>query len=228
MLVSKDAAQDASRGALYDAVSSRIGQRLRELKVQADLLALEHQIEVEECRMHDGSHGYVLWQQVDWEAFGMGTVMSSDADGSQIVKRVPDSQQNKPLEKYWDANSSRRKVSVGFSYEGGIMSRVRGYVNPAEFMGFAARGLYMNGRLVHEGVANIQEAGPVGAWRQFVNNRLSDEGRFSIQESGPVKAWKQFVRERLSDEGRFSVQGTGPVQACKQFLEGSVSRFCIM
>ena len=189
LLVSKDT-EDASRGTLYDTVSSRIGQRLRELKVQAERLALEQQLEVQQ---HDGRQGYGIWQQVDWEAFGMENVMSSDGDTS---KQVLPNKPNRPLEQPPHPNSGHRTIRMGFRYEGGIMSRVRCYVNPSEFMGFAARGLFMNDQSFNE----VQEAGPVKAWKQFMNERLSDEGRFSIQEAGPVKAWKQFFEGNLCNK----------------------------
>ncbi|XP_020250470.1 tafazzin-like [Asparagus officinalis] len=221
LLVSKDNTQDANRGTLYDAVSSRIGNRLQELKLQAERLALEHQFEVEQYHMHDKRYEYDIWQQVDWEAFGMENVMSTGGDTSQIVKQRFPSQQKKSLEQSQKPESSHQTLGMGFSYDGGIMSRVRNYVNPSEFMGFAARGLFMNGQLLDEGTFNIQETGPVKAWKEFMNKRSSIEGHFKIQEAAPVKAWKQFVNERLPDEGGFRIQEAVPVKAWKQFFEGS-------
>jgi len=214
LLVSKDNTQDASRGTLYDAVSSRIGQRLRELKVQAERLTLEQKFEVQQ---YDERQAYRIWQQVDWEAFGMENVMSSDGEASkQVLLNQPD----RFLEQPPQPNSGHQTIRVGFSYEGGIMSRVRCYVNPSEFMGFAARGLFINDQSFNE---NIQEAAPVKAWKRFVSARSAGESRFCIHEAHPVKAWKQFMNERLSDEGRFSIQDARPIKAWKQFFEGN---FC--
>lgn len=62
-------------------------------------------------------------------------------------------------------------VRVGFSYEGGIVSRIRGHMNPIELMGFAARGLFMNGRTLDESCQSIQEAS-LNAWKQFLKRKL--------------------------------------------------------
>lgn len=222
LLVSKDDIPDASRGTLYDAVSTRIGRRLQELKVQADKLALEQQFELQQYHMREGKHGYGVWQQVDWEAFGMENVMpssESDGDSSQVSKQIlPNQPKEESVEQPVKRNFYDRTIRMGFSYDGGIMSRVRYYVNPAELMGFAARGLFMNGQLLDEGGLNIQETRPGKVWKKFVNNRLSEEGHFSIQEALPVKVWRQF----LSDEVRFSIQEAGPFRAWKQFVEGRV------
>jgi len=60
----------------------RIGQLFRELKVQAERSALEQQFEVQQ---RDGRQGYSIWQQVDWEAFGMENVMLSDGGAAKQV-----------------------------------------------------------------------------------------------------------------------------------------------
>lgn len=223
LLLSKDHTQEGdSRGALYDAVSSRIGHRLRELKVLAEQLALEHHHEVQQHHMHNGNHGCGIWQQVDWEALGMETVMSSDGDSTQIVRKPTPNPSNQPMER----NQGHQTVNRGLLHESGVMSRVRGYVNPYEFMGFAARGLLKNGRLPDEDGSNIQVVGMVKAWRRYMNNRSSEEGRFDIQKTGPVKAWRQLTREKMWEEGWFRIQEDGPVTACKQFFEGNVLRLC--
>lgn len=162
-----DDAEDVSRGVLYDAVSSRISHALRELKLEADKLALEHEGELQVRLMHKPDRGYGFWQRVDWEAFGMEGVMWPDED------RVP----AKPLffdrskhdhDRLQEKCSGGRTVRAGFSYGGGIVSRVRGYMNPTEFMGFAAGGLFKNGRFVGDG---DRESAPVSSpakwWRSF-------------------------------------------------------------
>ncbi|KAG2603156.1 hypothetical protein PVAP13_5KG750600, partial [Panicum virgatum] len=69
-----DDTQHISRGILYDKATQRIGQRLQELKVEADRLASEQQSELRNHHMQNVSDdGYRLWQQVDWEGFGIGS-----------------------------------------------------------------------------------------------------------------------------------------------------------
>lgn len=51
------------------------------------------------------------------------------------------------------------------------MSRMRGFVDPSEFMGFAARGLFLN----HKGVD------------------VASGERKAIRGFSPLRAWKQFL-----------------------------------
>lgn len=171
LLINKDDTE-ISRGALYDAVSSRISYRLQELKVLVDKLALENSSEApDNYQIHNNEYGYALWQQVDWEAFGMGNLISlEEEDNSHAVDEL----KKKPvpsLDHTWKANSFQN-VRVGFSYEGGIVSRVRGYMNPTELMGFAARGLFMNSRLLDESCPEVDAKKPLNAWKQFFESNV--------------------------------------------------------
>ncbi|KAJ6808730.1 tafazzin-like [Iris pallida] len=168
LLVSKDDTEDDSRGMLYDAVSSRIDRRLQELKVQAEKLALEQSTAIQDYQMRNTEKARGIWQQVDWEAFGMANVMSSEEDSTFARQVVPAPPHRETVEEPWHQTSVVQTIRMGFSYEEGIVSRVRGCMNPSEFMGFAARGLFMDGRMLAESRRHIQEAGPVKAWKQFV------------------------------------------------------------
>ncbi|KAG1371253.1 hypothetical protein COCNU_16G003470 [Cocos nucifera] len=170
LLIDKDDAQHDSRGILYDAVSSRIGHRLQELKVQVDRLSLEQPLEVPEYYIHNSKRGYRIWQQVDWEAFGMGNFMLSEED-SMFVKRASPKQTVQNVDQPQKLNLTPRTVRVGFSYEGGIVSRIRGFMNPTDLMGFAARGLFMNGRTLDESCQSVQEVG-LTAWKQFLEGNI--------------------------------------------------------
>ncbi|XP_072985266.1 uncharacterized protein [Typha latifolia] len=169
LLHNNDDTRDISVGTLYDAVSSRISQRLQELKTQVDRLALEQPSEVQYLYTGKTEYGYALWQQVDWEAFGMGNLLSSEED-SLIIKKVEEqatlshAQPQKP--------NPSQTVRMTLSYERGIVSRIRGYMNPTEFMGFAARGLFMNGRLMDESHQEVQRLSPLNAWRQFLEGNI--------------------------------------------------------
>ncbi|KAK8946327.1 N-acylphosphatidylethanolamine synthase [Platanthera zijinensis] len=157
-----DDAEDVSRGVLYDAVSSRISHVLRDLKFEADKLALEHA-----GRAHKPDRGYEFWQQVDWEAFGMEGIMRPDEN--RIPSKPPFFDRSKrDHNQLQETSSGSRTVRAGFSYGGGIVSRVRGYMNPTEFMGFAAGGLFKNGRFVgDEDRGNDLIFFPAKWWRSF-------------------------------------------------------------
>ena len=170
LLIDKDDAQHDSRGILYDAVSSRVGHRLQELKVQVDRLALEQPLEVQEYYIHNSKRGYGIWQQVDWEAFGMGNFMLSEED-SKFAKRASPKQTVQNVDQPQKLNLAPRTFREGFSCEGGIVSRIRGFMNPTDLMGFAARGLFVNGRTPDGRRQSVQEVG-LKAWKQFLEGNI--------------------------------------------------------
>lgn len=60
---------------------------------------------------------------------------------------------------------------MGLSYGDAFASRMRGYMDPSELMGFAARGLFMNGRTTD--IAAIgRERGALRAWKQYMEANL--------------------------------------------------------
>jgi monolysocardiolipin acyltransferase len=136
-----EATDPEKRGMLYDIVSLRIGLKLQELKTQADKLALERPLSIY-VQNRDNSHA--VWQHVDWELFGMDYMLKSSDEASVIDDKTEDvkqiDRQHVPLEE----SNTFLSVKNHFCY-GGILSRVRGYMNPSELMGFAARGLFVNG-----------------------------------------------------------------------------------
>ncbi|XP_010921824.1 uncharacterized protein [Elaeis guineensis] len=170
LIVDKDGGQLDSRGILYDAVSSRIGHRLQELKVQVDRLALQQPLEVQEYYIHNSERGYGIWQQVDWEAFGMENFMFLEED-SKFVKLVSPNQTMQNVDQPESLNLATQTVRVGFFYEGGIVSRIRGYMNPTELMGFAARGLFINSQTLDESCQSVEEMGLM-AWKQFLEGNM--------------------------------------------------------
>ncbi|KAK9084228.1 hypothetical protein Scep_030699 [Stephania cephalantha] len=166
-LLTLDSDRVTSRGSLYDAISSRIGQRLIELKVQVDRLALEHAIQILEHTACNEERAAGMLQQVDWEAFGMGSyILSKDKSSVQTIEIQPEVDLNQPRgSAFSDLNCSMR-----FSYEGGIVSRIKGYMEPTELMGFAARGLFMTRKAQREIRNSIQEVAPLQAWKQLLED----------------------------------------------------------
>lgn len=111
------------RDKLYDAVSSRIGHRLHELKVQVDKLILQQSVE-----------------------------LPSTEQESEVQPKLDQEPQH---------------LRVGFPYEGGFVSRIRGYMDPTELMGFAARGLVIN-RKAKDNYTRVGVTGPLKAWKQYM------------------------------------------------------------
>ncbi|RWR76528.1 tafazzin [Cinnamomum micranthum f. kanehirae] len=166
LLLTVDDASDISRGTLYDAVSSRIDKRLHELKIQVDRLALERSLDETHDSSWNAEHAIGILQQVDWEAFGIGSYISAE-ESSSVLKQSIEIQPKPHPDQLEEPRPANRNVRMGFSYEGGMMSRIRGYMDPTELMGFAVKGLFMNNRTWREDHISIRGVGPLKAWRRF-------------------------------------------------------------
>ncbi|KAG0483469.1 hypothetical protein HPP92_011553 [Vanilla planifolia] len=151
-----DDSEDVSRGILYDAVSSRISHALRELKFQADRLSLEHAAYLQDYNINKTERGCGLWQQVDWEAFGMDYFMQTEGK-APINKLLSLHQQDSDGDELQRPNLGVKTFRMSFSFDGGMVSRLHGYMNPSSLMGFAASGLFINGRLLGEDHATFQD-----------------------------------------------------------------------
>lgn len=162
-LLNSEGSELASRGSLYDAVSSRIGQRLQELKAQVDKLALEQSNRMKQFAVQSMDRAAGILQQVDWESFGMKNyVISSDDSASsnqgQAEEEVTLSyQQQSILDQY---------KTTRFTDEGGIMSRIWSIGDPNELMGFAARSIFPN--QPREASQNFHQLNPLRVWKQFL------------------------------------------------------------
>ncbi|KAL0006022.1 hypothetical protein SO802_013583 [Lithocarpus litseifolius] len=181
-----------SRGKLYDAVALRIGHRLHELKAQLDELALEQAMQLQKQPVQSTDRTAEILQLVDWDSFGMGGYLSSEDDSllrqeSHNLSRIDDAtchqglasslRQETKMQPKLNAThpqepaSSDRCFKVGLSYGNGLVSRMRGYMDPTELMGFAASGLFVNLR-PKEFSANYREVGPLKAWKQFLEDNV--------------------------------------------------------
>ncbi|KAJ4845123.1 hypothetical protein Tsubulata_038389 [Turnera subulata] len=136
-LLSAEGNERISRGKLYDAVASRIGVRLRELKVQVEKLVVENSIRLQRSLAENTEEADNMVPRVDWDSFGTGgPTAEKDAgrDGIQLAPAITN--QRKPI---CDLHSR-----IGCSYEGGIVSRIRSFMDPSDLVLFSARGLFMN------------------------------------------------------------------------------------
>lgn len=173
-LLNSESAHKVSRGKLYDAVSSRVGNRLLEMKVQVEKLAHDHALNMQNYSMSDMERAAMILQQIDWDSFGIGSFTSIDYNSP--MKQETQTQPN------LDVSSAEQPVSdwyfrMRLSREGGFISRMRGYMDPTEFMSFAARGLFRNyrtGSSSEFGEANR----PLKAWKQFVEANVQRQWRY--------------------------------------------------
>ncbi|KAA8545179.1 hypothetical protein F0562_019932 [Nyssa sinensis] len=161
LLDNMDENRNVSRENIYDAVSSRIGNRLQELKVKVDRLAIEQSQNSRHCT----DRAAEILQQIDWESLGMGSYIVTEDESVSLKQDFHAELKINPTHPE-ESNSPDRYIRMGFSYEGGIMSRIRGYMDPTELMGFAARGIFMNHR-VKENRTSDQGIGPLKAWNNF-------------------------------------------------------------
>ncbi|CAD6235090.1 unnamed protein product [Miscanthus lutarioriparius] len=147
-----DDTQHISRGILYDKATERIGQRLQELKVEVDRLAAEQRSELQNHNVSDD--GYRLWQQVDWEGFGIGSSMlSSEPSAVQVPSKEAEPEPHLEVER-----SVSPAPSASTSYNVAVPHWFQRHVDPSEFMGFAARGLIKNGKFLEEGYRELQQS----------------------------------------------------------------------
>ncbi|CAM8945976.1 unnamed protein product [Rhodiola kirilowii] len=167
---------DVPRGKLYDAVSLRIGQRLRELKAQVDKIALEESLAASQRHpLLESERVAGFLHQVDWESFGMESflVSGNTADNRREWNFLQQSDHPQPVEPS-NPVVNDRFFRAGITYEGGIMSRISRYVNPTELMGFAARGLFVDSGGT-ENHAQVQIVQPLRAWKQYLAASLQQQ-----------------------------------------------------
>lgn len=175
-LLREEINSEVPRGKIHDAISLRIGQRLQELKARVDKIALEQSLAAAHSHpVPEAERVAGILHQVDWESFGMESYMASviTADHRRERHSVQQSGLPQPVEPSNSA-SDAKFFTTGFSYEGGIMSRIQSYVNPTELMGFAARGLFLNSGGT-ENRTQVQIVQPPRAWKQYLAASLSQQ-----------------------------------------------------
>uniref|UniRef100_A0A0D3EY91 Phospholipid/glycerol acyltransferase domain-containing protein n=3 Tax=Oryza TaxID=4527 RepID=A0A0D3EY91_9ORYZ len=186
-----DETQHISRGILYDKATERIGQRLQELKAEVDRLAAEQKSELQHHHARDTvNYGTRLWQQVDWEAFGMESSMLSPepSDVQEPLKKAKpvlhlESEHAKP-ELHLEPEQAKHELhteqcvpaapSAEICSDFGVPLFFRQHTDPSELMGFAARGLLKNGRFMEEeGYRELQRQGAMNMfWGSQANNTV--------------------------------------------------------
>jgi monolysocardiolipin acyltransferase len=166
-----DDTQHISRGILYDKASERIGQQLQQLKVKVDRLAAEHRAELQNRHTDNTvNEGCRVWQQVDLDTFGVGSMLPSAEHSS--VQELPKQVQHELLmaeqsisppkqaepAPHLEEQSVPPVPSAAIPSDLGIPHRFSRHADASDLMGFAARGLFKNGRLVEEGYRQLDQS----------------------------------------------------------------------
>lgn len=160
-LINEGSENNLSRGKLYDAVATRIGDRLQKLKVQVETLAIERALELEKYPSLVSQQAARLLQKIDWESLGMGSFMGLDDNPPQQDPLVEDNvAQHDPQE----SSGEERCFGGGYGYYvgGGFVSRIRGYID-SELTVFGARGLYRDDRR-KEYFGRLRDVSPLKVW----------------------------------------------------------------
>lgn len=165
-LLNAEGIENISRGKLYDAVASRIGHRLHELKVKVEKLAFEHLIKLQHSTVGSAERAADMVQQIDGDSFGMGSHVF--AEDVTLKYDIPSTRN---VTYHQEPTASDCYFRMGCSNEGGIISRMHGYMDSTELLGFAARGLFMNQKS-KENTPIFREVGPLRAWKQFMEANL--------------------------------------------------------
>ncbi|CAJ1960804.1 unnamed protein product [Sphenostylis stenocarpa] len=153
---------DVPRRRLYDAVASRIGDRLHELKAQVDTIATEQEMQLQDHSSRNTERTSEILQQIDWELFGMDSCMSVEDDLKQPQETVslPNVSVSRPQQSHGD-----QSWRAGFSY------RMRGYIDQMELVSFAAKGIFINYETKNS-TGCSRDIGPLKAWKQFLEANL--------------------------------------------------------
>ncbi|KAG6427313.1 hypothetical protein SASPL_111555 [Salvia splendens] len=160
-LISGGEDKNMSRGKLYDAVATRIGDCLQKLKLQVEALAVEQALELEKYPSQVTERAARLLQKIDWESLGMGNYMGLDEKKDPSVE--PSVTQLFPKD---NSCEERSFGGAGYSVGGGFVSRIRGYMDSTELTLFGARGLYRNHR-TNECFGSLRDATPLKIWRSL-------------------------------------------------------------
>ncbi|CAH8361600.1 unnamed protein product [Eruca vesicaria subsp. sativa] len=163
-LLDTERAKHVSRKQLYDAVSSRIGHRLHQLKQQVDKVSLEQQALMSQNPKMSSDRAAEIIHTLDWDSFGMGAQFPEES--SSHNKQIS---QTDVVSNLLDGQAPKR----GVPYEVSNSVKVKRFMDSTEIMGFAARGLFQNQNNQNQ---NFGEIRPLKAWREYFDGDLVNHG----------------------------------------------------
>lgn len=159
-LLSAEGSGLSSSANICDAVSTRIGQRLKELKVQVDRLALEKPRQLKDYALQGFSRAAEMLQQLDWESHGINSDILSQNDSESSERQTEEFLVSQQEESVSDNYNMAESSNVG------IVSRIQSCINSTEFMGFAAKGVIVD--QLHRVSGDHQKLNPLRAWKQHL------------------------------------------------------------
>ncbi|OAY44039.1 tafazzin [Manihot esculenta] len=168
-LLNVEGIEHISRRKLYDAVASRIQSRLLELKIQVDKLASEQLIKLQHPNAGSTEKASDMLQQVDWDSFGLGSCAFTEDDS--LEPEIQPKQNITSQGEHQEPISTDRSPRMGSMYEGGTISRMHGYMDSFELLGFAARGVFMSLR-PRINTPGVGDASPLRAWKLYLEANL--------------------------------------------------------
>ncbi|XP_050225738.1 uncharacterized protein LOC126675179 [Mercurialis annua] len=161
-LLNAEGKEQVSRGKLYDAVASRIGSRLLELKIKVESLALEQSLEHPFPTATEKAAEMV--QRVDWDSFGMGSHEFTENNTSESHQVLP----NRNIRSQQESIASDECLRTRSSY---IISKMHGFMDSTELLGFAAKGVFTSIR-TKENKPSLENLSPLRAWRRYLEAYL--------------------------------------------------------
>lgn len=159
-LINEGADNNLSRGKLYDAVATRIGDRLQKLKVQVETLAIERALELEKYPSRVSQQAARLLQKIDWESLGMASYMGLDDNPPQQDPLVEANVAQHDLQ---ESSGEERCFGAGYYVGGGFVARIRGYID-SELTVFGARGLLYRDDRRNEYFGSLRDVSPLKVW----------------------------------------------------------------
>ncbi|CAN8269653.1 unnamed protein product [Cochlearia groenlandica] len=166
-IVGTERAKSVSRKHLYDDVSSRIGQRLHDLKVQVDIVSLEQQSTMSHKAKSFSEHAADIFQRFDWDTFGVGAHFSEEE--SVVNKQISHADDRIIV-------SNSQVPRRGFSSEGRFSLKIKKLMDSTEIMGFAAKALFANYNKSRDESTSFGKISPLKAWKEYLEVNLVNRG----------------------------------------------------
>ncbi|KAI5658730.1 hypothetical protein M9H77_27523 [Catharanthus roseus] len=167
-LLNAEENRSISRGKLYDAVCTRIGDHLRKLKAQVDRLAIEHSLQSQNYPSQVNERSARILQQVDWEYLGMETYKRTEDESRQQQDKLTEPEVESDQSQLLQEKSFQvQYVKTDFSWGEGIVSRIQGFRESSALMGLAARSLFMNPPMREKFEGSEGDDSPLKKWFRF-------------------------------------------------------------
>ncbi|GLJ47131.1 hypothetical protein SUGI_0995110 [Cryptomeria japonica] len=157
--------QGLSKMEIYDAISQRVGEGLQELKNELDELVYQNSLEISNSHYLstmekvNGAFQFDEWETHDFSSCEK-VIENGDVVHLYLVRSKSEShalsQKNlKTNDTHNQVNGIQKNqnflregdiLAENVGFQGGIVSRVKEFMDPSELMGFAARGMLMNAK----------------------------------------------------------------------------------